>query len=220
MKILIAEDEKDMQKIIRLYLEKAGYEVTVSSNGREAFDKLCETSFDLLIADWMMPGMNGIELCREIRACSIPVKIIMLTAKGEVENEITGLMCGADDFIKKPFDPKILLLRIQKMFRLEEVLRCGSLMLNPENQAVFCGGEEIRLTQKEFQLLLILMKNKGMTLSREVLLDRVWGGDYDGDERTLDTHIRRLRGKIGKNFITTYVGMGYRMGEPDEQAGG
>lgn len=211
MRILVAEDEVDMQKIIGLYLKREGYDVTAVQNGQEAFEKLCQENYDLLIVDWMMPKMNGIELCREIRSYSIPIKIIMLTAKSETENEITGLTCGADDYIKKPFEPKILLLRIRKMFQLEAALSCGQLVLNTKNQTVFAGKEEIRLTQKEYLLLQTFMRNKGIVLKRELLLDRVWGNDYDGDARTVDTHIRRLRGKIGKEYITTYVGMGYRM---------
>lgn len=216
MKILIAEDEPDMRKILQLYLEKEGYEVSAAKDGQEAFSQLCAEPFDLLVADWMMPNMSGLELCREARACSLPLKIIMLTAKGENEDELAGLTSGADDYIRKPFDPQILLLRIKKLLQLEDILTCGKLALHTKNQTVFAGTEEIRLTQKEFQLLQLFMRNKGIVLSRELLLDRVWGDAYDGDERTLDTHIRRLRSKIGKEAIKTYVGMGYRMDEPCE----
>lgn len=216
MNILIAEDEPAMRKIIRLYLEKEGYQVAEASDGQEALDLLCRKTYDLLIADWMMPRMDGIQLCREVRACSIPVKIIMLTARGEARHEITGLTCGADDYIRKPFEPGVLLLRIKKMFCLENVLSCGSLTVHPSRQTAFLGSREIRLTQKEYQLLLLLMRNQGITLSRDTLISRIWGNDYDGDERTLDTHIRRLRGKIGKEYISTYIGIGYRMEAPHE----
>lgn len=216
MKILVAEDEPDMQRILRLYLEKEGYLVSVASDGCEAFDLLCAEPFDLLIADWMMPKMDGIALCKEVRSYSLPIKIIMLTAKSNIQDEFDGLFCGADDYIKKPFDPKVLLLRIKKMLQIDGVLRCGELTLNPQNQGVFVDGNEIRLTQKEFMLLQTLLMNKGITLARELLLDRVWGSDYEGDERTLDTHIRRLRSKLGKPYITTYIGIGYRMEEPHE----
>lgn len=216
MKILVAEDEPDMQRILRLYLEKAGYTVSAACDGQEAFDKLCEQTFDLLIADWMMPKMNGIELCKEVRAYSIPIKIIMLTAKSEMQNEFDGLSCGADDYIRKPFSPQVLLLRIKKMLQLDDVLRCGELVVNPQSQSVFVGTDEIRVTHKEFLLLQALILNKGITLSRETLLTRVWGSDYDGDERTVDTHIRRLRTKIKRPYIVTYVGMGYRMDEVHE----
>lgn len=216
MKVLIAEDEPDMQKILRLYLEKANYEVSVVSDGRAAFDRLCAESFDLLISDWMMPHMDGIALCKEVRACMLPIKIIMLTAKGESQHEIDGLSCGADDYVKKPFDPQVLLLRVKKLLQIEDILCCGDLTLNTKSQSVFVNLKEIKTTQKEFLLLQTLLRNKGITLLREVLLDRVWGSDYDGDERTLDTHIRRLRSKLGKPYITTYVGVGYRMDVPHE----
>lgn len=211
MKILIAEDEPDMQRILRLYLEREGYEVSVAANGEDAFTELCKTPYDLLIADWMMPKMNGLQLCKEVRSYALPVKIMMLTAKSENEDEIAGLTCGADDYIKKPFEPKILLLRIRRMFQLDDVITCGRLALNTKNQTVLAGNIELRLTQKEFLLLQLFMRNKGIVLSRELLLDRIWGNDYEGDERTLDTHIRRLRSKIGKEYITTFIGMGYRM---------
>lgn len=216
MKILIAEDEPDMQKILRLYLEKAGYQVSIASNGQEALDMLFAEPFDLLVADWMMPEMDGISLCKEVRRCSLPIKIIMLTALGEIQNEIDGLSIGADDYIRKPFEPKILLLRIKKLLQTEDILSCGDVKLNLKTQSAFAGSKEMKLTQKEFLLLQTLLRNKGMTLSRELLLDRVWGYDYEGDERTLDTHIRRLRSKLGRPYIMTYVGFGYRMEEPHE----
>lgn len=216
MKILIAEDEPDMQRILRLYLEREGYEVSVASNGEDAFTELCKEPYDLLIADWMMPKMNGLQLCKEVRSYALPVKIMMLTAKSENEDEIAGLTCGADDYIKKPFEPKILLLRIRRMFQLDDVITCGRLALNTKNQTVLAQNIELRLTQKEFLLLQLFMRNKGIVLSRELLLDRIWGNDYEGDERTLDTHIRRLRSKIGKEYITTFIGMGYRMDDFSE----
>lgn len=211
MKVLIAEDELDMQRILKLYLEKEGYEVSVASNGKEALEKLCKDNYDLVIADWMMPIMNGVELCKEIRFYSLPVKIIMLTAKSQVEEEITGLTSGADDYIRKPFEPKIVLLRIKKLLQIEEVLQCREIKIDLKRQKATLKGNEIKLTQKEYALLLLFIKNKGITLSRELLLERVWGNDYEKDERTLDTHIRRLRSKIGKEYIKTYIGIGYRM---------
>lgn len=216
MKILIAEDDLDMQKIIRLYLEQAGHQADTVSNGAEALDQLGRENYALLIVDWMMPEMDGISLVREVRMGRMPIKIIMLTAKSEIEDEISGLRNGADDYIRKPFEPKLLLVKIEKMFHLNEVLRCGKLSLNPQNHAVMLADQEIKLTQKEYILLHTLMINQGITLSRETLLTSVWGDSYDGDERTLDTHIKRLRNKIGKACITTHVGIGYRMEEPDE----
>lgn len=216
MKILIAEDEADMRKIIRLYLEKEGYEVTAAADGSEALDKLCEQHFDLVIADWMMPRMSGIELLEQIKSLSIQVKTMLLTAKGEVRDEITGLTCGADEYVRKPFEPQVLMLRVKKLLQTEAELRCGTITLNSGLYKVMDGEQEIMVTPKEFQLLETFLLNKGITLSRETLLERVWGSDYDGDDRTLDTHVRRLRGKIGRDYITTYVGVGYRMDETNE----
>lgn len=216
MNILIAEDEPDMRKILRLYLEKEGYGVDTAADGQEALEMLYRDHYDLLIADWMMPGMSGIRLCEEVRSRFLPLKIIMLTAKSDVESEIRGLGCGADDYIRKPFEPRLLLLRIRKLCGREELLRHGDLTLNKRTRTVQKSGDEVKLTQKEYALFQIFMENQGMTLSREQLLTRIWGEEYDGDERTLDTHVRRLRGKIGKDAITTFVGVGYRMEEVHE----
>lgn len=206
-----------MLKIIRLYLEKAGHEVGVATDGEQALEELYNQNYDLIISDWMMPHMSGVELCRRVRALEIPVKIIMLTAKSQVSDEIIGLKEGADDYIKKPFEPQLLLLRIEKMFNLENELKCKDISLNFKTSTVFVRGKELKLTNKEWLLLEYLMKNKGTTLSRNKLIETVWGLEYDGDERTLDTHIKRLRDKIGKEYITTFVGIGYRLDEPNEQ---
>lgn len=216
MKILVVEDELDMLKIIRLYLEKAGHEVGVATDGQQALEELYNQKYDLIISDWMMPNMSGVELCKRVRALEIPVKIIMLTAKSQVSDEIIGLKEGADDYIRKPFEPQLLLLRIEKMFNLENELKCKDILLNFKTSTVFVRGKELKLTNKEWLLLEYLMKNKGTTLSRNKLIETVWGLEYDGDERTLDTHIKRLRDKIGKEYITTFVGIGYRLDEPNE----
>lgn len=216
MRILVAEDEPDMQKIIKIYLLKEGYEVSVASDGEEALNLLCTEKFDLVVLDWMMPRMDGIEICTAIKTYNIPTKIIMLTAKSEVQNEIIGLSCGADDYIKKPFEPNILLLRIKKLFHLENVLICGDVSLNQETWIAKKGANELTLTKKEFALLKVFLLNCGIVLSREKLLNNVWGMDYEGDERTVDTHIRRLRTKIGEDYISTHIGIGYVMVEPDE----
>lgn len=216
MKILVVEDELDMLKIVRLYLEKAGHEVGIATDGQQALEELYNQNYDLIISDWMMPHMSGVELCKRVRALEIPVKIIMLTAKSQVSDEIIGLKEGADDYIRKPFEPQLLLLRIEKMFNLENELKCKDILLNFKTSTVFARGKELKLTNKEWLLLEYLMKNKGTTLSRNKLIETVWGLEYDGDERTLDTHIKRLRDKIGKEYITTFVGIGYRLDEPNE----
>lgn len=216
MRILIAEDERDMQKILALYLKKEGYEVEVASDGRAALQYLTSQSFDLVLLDWMMPIMNGIEVCHEVRKLNIPIKILMLTAKTENGHEFTGLSSGADDYLRKPFDIKILLLRIKKLCRQEDTLRCGELTVNQENYEALKQGVRLTLTKKEYELLCYFVQNQRITLTRDQILNHVWGMDYDGDARTVDTHIRRLRGKIGENYIKTCVGIGYALEDADE----
>lgn len=212
MRIVIAEDDLDMQKILKLYLEKEGYQVVLAANGQEACRYLAEHPADLLLLDWMMPVMDGIEVCREIRALRIPIKILMLTAKGEPGHEISGLSCGADDYLRKPFDMQVLLLRIKKLCHLERYLCYQDICLDQETHRVTKNGEMLHLTKTEFQLLRCFLINQRLTLTRGQLLNQVWGLDFDGDERTIDTHIRRLRKKIGEDMIKTRVGIGYVLG--------
>lgn len=235
MHILIAEDHPDLRKILTLYLQKEGYQVSVVSNGQEAITYLMErcglkkeaknnlgltfskspsshapaTLPDLLILDWMMPVQDGIQTCREIRALNLPIKILMLTAKGETEHEILGLTSGADDYVRKPFDIKVLLLRIKKLCRLEGILCCGDISLNQETFEVRKGNIPVVLTRTEYELLRYFLTNQRIILTREQLLNHVWGMDFEGDSRTVDTHIRRLRRKIGEEYIKTRIGIGY-----------
>ncbi len=235
MHILIAEDHPDLRKILTLYLQKEGYQVSVVSNGQEAITYLMErcglkkeaknnlgltfskspsshapaTLPDLLILDWMMPVQDGIQTCREIRALNLPIKILMLTAKGETEHEILGLTSGADDYVRKPFDIKVLLLRIKKLCRLEGILCCGDISLNQETFEVRKGNIPGVLTRTEYELLRYFLTNQRIILTREQLLNQVWGMDFEGDSRTVDTHIRRLRRKIGEEYIKTRIGIGY-----------
>ena len=231
----IAEDHPDLRKILTLYLQKEGYQVSVVSNGQEAITYLMErcglkkeaknnlgltfskspsshapaTLPDLLILDWMMPVQDGIQTCREIRALNLPIKILMLTAKGETEHEILGLTSGADDYVRKPFDIKVLLLRIKKLCRLEGILCCGDISLNQETFEVRKGNIPVVLTRTEYELLRYFLTNQRIILTREQLLNQVWGMDFEGDSRTVDTHIRRLRRKIGEEYIKTRIGIGY-----------
>ena len=235
MHILIAEDHPDLRKILTLYLQKEGYQVSVVSNGQEAITYRMErcglkkeaknnlgltfskspsshapaTLPDLLILDWMMPVQDGIQTCREIRALNLPIKILMLTAKGETEHEILGLTSGADDYVRKPFDIKVLLLRIKKLCRLEGILCCGDISLNQETFEVRKGNIPVVLTRTEYELLRYFLTNQRIILTREQLLNQVWGMDFEGDSRTVDTHIRRLRRKIGEEYIKTRIGIGY-----------
>ena len=153
MHILIAEDDLDMQKILKLYLQKSGFQVSAVSNGRDAIDFLSEHPADLVIMDWMMPVQDGIQTCKEIRALHIPVKILMLTAKGQSIDEIAGLTCGADDYLRKPFDIRILLLRIRKLCQTEEMLSFRDIRLNPASMEVTKKGQKIMLTKTEYELL-------------------------------------------------------------------
>lgn len=212
MKILIAEDDVNMCKILKLYLQKEGYEVECVSDGEEVLSYFERKKADLLLLDWMMPKKDGIETCKELHLMKIPVKIIMLTAKSTSDNEYQGLLTGADDYIRKPFDIKVLLLRIKKLCNVEKMLHFKDVSLNQVSHKVYVGKSPIDLTKKEFELLLYFLMNQNLVLSREKILDSVWGIDYDGDIRTVDTHIGRLRKKIGASYIQTVFGMGYIMG--------
>lgn len=209
MHILIVEDDFDMQKILRLYLQKEDFTVSIVSNGRDAIEFLSENHVHLVIMDWMMPIQDGIQTCKEIRLLHIPTKILMLTAKGENEDEVKGLTCGADDYLRKPFNIQILLLRIWKLCHAENILSFQDIRLNPDTMEVTKEGEKIILTKTEYELLKFFLSNQNQVLSREVLLNHIWGIDYEGDIRTVDTTIRRLRKKIGETIIQTRVGLGY-----------
>lgn len=213
MHILIAEDDTDMQKILKLYLQKDGYVVSVVSNGKEAIAFLSEHVVDLVLLDWMMPIQDGIQTCRDIRQLHIPTKILMLTAKGENEDEVQGLTCGADDYLRKPFDIQVLLLRIRKLCQTEDILLYQDILLNSQTMEVTKKGERISLTKTEYELLKFFLANQRRILSRDMLLDHIWGMDYEGDIRAVDTAIRRLRKKIGENMIQTKIGLGYILGE-------
>lgn len=213
MHILIAEDDTDMQKILKLYLQKDGYVVSVVSNGKEAIAFLSEHVVDLVLLDWMMPIQDGIQTCRDIRQLHIPTKILMLTAKGENVDEVQGLSCGADDYLRKPFDIQVLLLRIRKLCQTEDILLYQDILLNSQTMEVTKKGERISLTKTEYELLKFFLANQRRILSRDMLLDHIWGMDYEGDIRAVDTAIRRLRKKIGENMIQTKIGLGYILGE-------
>ena len=211
--ILIAEDDLDLQKIVRLYLEQAGFRVLCADNGRQAMDYLTSGGVDLAVLDWMMPLMDGLAVCREIRSLHLPVKVIMLTAKGETSHEIMGLSVGADDYVRKPFEPQVLLLRIKRLCAQEGVIRFRDIALNQDTFEVTLAGERLSLTRTEYELLRCFLRHPRVTLTRQQLLDQVWGMDYLGDARTVDTHIGRLRQKIGPSYIRTRVGLGYVLGE-------
>lgn len=216
MKILLAEDDLDMQKILKIYLEKEGYQLTIASDGEEALDYIVNEKFDLAILDWMMAKKDGMELCEDIRRMAIPIKILMLTAKNTSIDELKSLTAGADEYISKPFEMPILLIRIKKLVRGENVLKNGALSLNIETFEVRDNLQGIDLTRKEYDLLHYFMSNIDITLSREQILDNVWGIDYEGDTRTVDTHVKRLRKKLSEDYIETKVRLGYVMRSKDE----
>lgn len=216
MKILIAEDDENMSKILKLYLQREGYSVDVVFNGKDTISYLEENQVDLLLLDWMLPYKSGIEICQEIKTLDIPVKIIMITAKTTTDAELLGLTVGADDYIRKPFDMNILLLRIKKLCKLEKELKYKDIALNPETHEVLQNGQALDLTKKEYELLKYFLLNQKIVLSREQILNHVWGKDYFGDIRTVDTHIRRLRKKLGDSYIQTKIGTGYILGDMNE----
>lgn len=216
MKILIAEDDENMCRILKLYLQKEGYVVETVWNGEDAVSYLEKNKADLLLLDWMLPNKNGIEVCKELRMMNVPVKIIMITAKTAADSEWLGLTVGADDYIRKPFDMSVLLLRIRKLCHLGNELKYKDIVLNPEAHQVYKNHRTLELTKKEFELLKYFLTNQKKVLSREQILNHVWGMDYFGETRTVDTHVRRLRKKLGESYIRTKVGTGYIIGDMDE----
>ncbi|GAB6088342.1 response regulator transcription factor [Alkaliphilus crotonatoxidans] len=224
-RILIVDDEEHILELIRFNLEKNGYEVFVSDNGEDCIQFLKENSVDLVVLDLMLPGIDGLEVCKEIRRIDALEKlpIIMLTARSEETDRILGLELGADDYIPKPFSVRELVARIKAVLRRSEdrqpvktrILKVKELTMDTEKHEVTLGGRPIELTLKEFELLKILIENRGKVLSRNLLLDEVWGYDYFGETRTVDVHIRHLRKKIGDDesgeYIETIRGVGYKM---------
>lgn len=214
-KILIVEDEDRMRKLIKDYLIKSGYFVIETGDGLEALELFKKEQPDLIILDIMIPGIEGYEVADEIKRVS-SVPIIMLTAKSEEYDEITGFKFGCDDYIKKPFSPKILMARIEALLRyvdkFTEVNNKG-LVIDSFKHKVYIDGVEITLSPKEFLLLSYMSKNKGLLLTRDQILNAVWDFDYEGDVRTVDTHIKRVRKKLDGKYIKTIHGYGYKFQE-------
>ena len=221
-RVLIVDDEKLIVKGIRFSLEKDDYEVDTAYDGGEALEKAKENTYDVILLDLMLPVMNGMDVCRQIREFS-DVPIIMLTAKGEDMDKILGLEYGADDYITKPFNILEVKARIKAILRRtraakknveENVIVNGDVRLDKDNRRVQICGREINLTGKEFELLEFLVANPGKVYGRAKLLQLIWGKDYPGDERTVDVHVRRLREKIEPNpseprYVQTKWGVGY-----------
>ncbi len=221
LKILVVDDEARMRKLVRDFLVKSHYEVVEAADGAEALDLFFEQNdFDLVILDVMMPKIDGWQVCREIRAYS-KTPIIMLTAKTDERDELLGFELGVDEYISKPFSPKILVARVEAIFRrtgqaaAESVVEAGGIRLDKQAHSVTVAGEPVDLSYKEFELLTYFMENKGIALSREKILNSVWNYDYFGDARTIDTHVKKLRSKMGEKgeLIKTIWGMGYKFEE-------
>ncbi|WP_297630014.1 response regulator transcription factor [uncultured Clostridium sp.] len=208
MNILIADDEIMLTNILKIYFEKEGYKVFIANDGEEALNIFYNEKIDLAILDWMMPKKDGIELCKEFKELK-ETKVIILTAKGELDDEYVSLDAGADDYIRKPFDQRILLLRAKKLIEKDKRTFLRDLEIDFKGKKVFRNKKDLELTKIEFNLLEYFYNNKGKILSRDMLLNTVWGLDYYGDYRTVDTHIHRLREKIGNDYIKTHRGLGY-----------
>ena len=220
VRIFIVEDERRIARFLQIELEHEGYETATEDNGQRAFERIGQEKFDLVLLDVMLPDLDGFEVCRKVREFS-NVPIIMLTAKDELEDKVTGLDLGADDYITKPFAIQELMARIRAALRKHtetdgpegERLTCKSLVLYPSRYEVTVNGEEIHLTKKEYSLLEYLLRNKRNVLTRDQILQEVWGYDYAGDTNVVDVYIRYLRAKIDERFSDKYIytvrGVGY-----------
>jgi two-component system response regulator RegX3 len=224
-KILIVEDESSFSEALEFLLKKEGFDVEVAENGRIAIEKFEANPADLILLDLMIPEVSGTEVCRIIRTSS-QVPIIMLTAKDSEIDKVVGLELGADDYVTKPYSSRELLARIKAVMRRQQgeehsqetgaMLACGPIQMNVEKHEVKVSGEKISLPLREFELLEFLIRNSGRVLTRHQLIDRVWGGDYFGDTKTLDVHIKRLRSKIEIDpanpiLLQTIRGLGYKL---------
>ena len=218
LKILVVDDESRMRKLVRDFLEKADYQVIEAENGERAVDIFFEEKeIALILLDVMMPKMDGWQVCREIRQYS-KVPIIMLTARADERDELMGFNLGVGEYISKPFSPKILVARVNAVLRragkadAADVLEVGGIKVDKTAHQVFIDGEPIELSFKEFELLQYFVENVGIALSREKILNAVWNYDYYGDARTIDTHVKKLRSKMGSKgeYIRTIWGMGYK----------
>lgn len=220
LKILVVDDESRMRKLVRDFLVREDYEVLEAGDGEEALDLFYqEKNIALIILDIMMPKINGWEVCREVRENS-KVPIIMLTAKSDESDELMGFELGVDEYVSKPFSPKILVARVNALLRRsgltptngEDCLEAGGIKLDKTARLVTVDGQMIDLSYKEFELLNYFLENQGIALSREKILNNVWNYDYFGDARTIDTHVKKLRAKIGQKgeYIKTIWGVGYK----------
>ena len=219
-KILLADDEIKIRSTIKDYLSAKGFDVITAKDGADALEKFGEDEFDLIILDVMMPNFDGFDTCRAVRRRS-NIPVLFLTAKGQERDFLQGFECGCDDYIVKPFPLSVLYekcLALIKRYRgisEDNLITVGKISVNLEKRKIFSNGEEIYFSDKDFKILCYLMKNKGIVLSRDLILTRVWGYDFDGDSRVVDTHIKRIRKALGacSNQIKTIVNAGYVLEE-------
>ena len=218
LKILVVDDESRMRKLVKDFLEREGHTIIEAVDGMEAMDIFYENKdISLIILDVMMPRMDGWQVCREVRALS-QVPIIMLTARGEERDELQGFELGVDEYISKPFSPKILVARVNAILKRggsavsEDLIDAGGIVIDKAAHLVKIDDVPIELSVKEFELLTYFLENQGIALSREKILNNVWNYDYFGDARTIDTHVKKLRSKLGEKgeYIKTIWGMGYK----------
>ena len=227
-RILVVEDEANIASFVAMYLQKAGFEVGVAANGTEALEKAGGEPPSLIVLDLMLPDLDGIDVCRRIRARS-DVPILMLTARDDDVDKIIGLEVGADDYLTKPFNPRELVARVKSILRRSTARRTlleggalehGTLRIDSGRREVTVGGEEIQLAPKEFDLLWELLDHRGLVLTRDQLLERVWGYTFAGDTRTVDVHVGQLRRKLGDACpIVTVWGVGYKVASEPKAAG-
>jgi DNA-binding response OmpR family regulator len=230
--ILLVEDDPDIANLLDLHLSDEGYEVDIVSEGDEGLTRALSEDYALVILDIMLPGMDGFDICREIRAEKRSLPILMLTAKSEEVDKVLGLELGADDYITKPFSIREVLARVKAIFRRIEYdqeaaqqpaqrVQLGRLAIDPEKRKVTLDGDTLELTNKEFDLLLLFARHPGKAFNRQELLDEVWGYQYSGYSHTVNTHINRLRNKIEDDpsdpqYVKTVWGVGYRFADPEE----
>ena len=214
-KILVIDDEWKIRKLIKDYLVREGYSVDEAGDGEEGLELFFKNNYDIVILDIMMPNIDGWSVCRKIREES-QVPIIMLTARADESDQLFGFELETDEYMVKPFNPKLLVAKVKALFRRDgkiaekACLQFGDLVVDTSKREVRLGDVVLELTPKEYDLLYFFIENKGLALSREKILNSVWGWDYFGDSRTVDTHIKRLRKKIGDDFIQTVRGFGYK----------
>ena len=211
-KILIVEDEDKIRKIIKTFLEKKSFKIVEVADGKDAIDSFLTEKPDLVILDVMLPHKNGFEICKEIREFG-NTPVLMLTAKTQDNDEINSFQLGADDFLRKPFSLEVLLVRVNKLLNISAkgVIQISNIIINEQSRNVEVAGNDIKLSPKEYDLLMYLYRNKNIAVDRDKILNDVWNFSYYGDDRTVDTHIKSLRKKIGQDIIETIRGIGYML---------